>query len=104
MVDPFWPANGVFDAKGQTSGWSGFRAKNQERRTLFAARVAVDQNKIVFVGDSITEGWQTLEQDFAGLPVGVKIVGPYLEDRTTIRFAQLLADAVGGFEPPPGWR
>ena len=39
----------------------------------------------------------------AGLPVGVQIVGPYLEDRTTIRFAQLLADAGGGFERPPGY-
>ena len=39
----------------------------------------------------------------AGLPVGVQIVGPYLEDRTTIRFAQLLAEAAGGFERPPGF-
>ena len=38
-----------------------------------------------------------------GLPVGVQIVGPYLEDRTTIRFAQLLAEAAGGFERPPGF-
>ena len=33
----------------------------------------------------------------AGLPVGVQIVGPYLEDRTTIRFARLIAEAAGGF-------
>ena len=39
----------------------------------------------------------------AGLPVGMQIAGPYLEDRTTIRFAQLLAEAAGGFEAPPGW-
>lgn len=38
-----------------------------------------------------------------GLPVGVQIVGPYLEDRSTIRFAQLLAEAAGGFERPPGY-
>ena len=38
-----------------------------------------------------------------GLPVGVQIVGPYLEDRTTIDFARKLADVVGGFEPPPGY-
>lgn len=36
-----------------------------------------------------------------GLPVGVQIVGPYLEDRTTIDFAARLADVVGGFEAPP---
>jgi lysophospholipase L1-like esterase len=70
-AEPFWPAGGVFSAKGRTSSWSGFRAKNVERRTLFAQHRAQDQNGIVFVGDSITEGWQTLEQDFAGLPVKV---------------------------------
>jgi amidase len=36
-----------------------------------------------------------------GLPVGVQIIGPYLEDHTTIAFARLLGDVIGGFEPPP---
>src|SRR5579862_2336266 len=39
----------------------------------------------------------------AGLPVGVQIVGPYLEDRTCIDFARRLADVAGGYEPPPGY-
>lgn len=39
----------------------------------------------------------------AGLPVGVQIVAPYLEDRTAIDFARRLADVVGGFVPPPGF-
>ena len=38
-----------------------------------------------------------------GLPVGVQIVGPYLEDRTTIHIADLMEDVVGGFAPPPGF-
>ena len=38
-----------------------------------------------------------------GLPVGIQIVGPYLEDRTPIHFAGLLADITGGFQPPPGY-
>jgi amidase len=38
-----------------------------------------------------------------GLPVGVQIVGPYLEDRTTIDFAKKVADVIGGFQPPPGF-
>jgi amidase len=38
-----------------------------------------------------------------GLPVGVQIVGPFLEDRTTIDFARRLADVAGGFERPPGY-
>lgn len=39
----------------------------------------------------------------AGLPVGVQIVGPYLEDRTTIDFAERLAEVIGGFAIPPGY-
>lgn len=70
-AEPFWPAGGVFPGQGRTSSWSGFRAKNLERRTLFAERRAADQDAIVFVGDSITEGWHTLEQDFADLHVKV---------------------------------
>ncbi|RIL05502.1 MAG: amidase [Proteobacteria bacterium] len=38
-----------------------------------------------------------------GLPVGVQIVAPYLEDRTAIRFAERLAEAIGGFVAPPGF-
>jgi amidase len=38
----------------------------------------------------------------AGLPIGVQIVGPYLEDRTTIAFAGMLEREFGGFTPPPG--
>jgi amidase len=38
-----------------------------------------------------------------GLPIGVQIVGPYLEDRTTIAFAALLEREFGGFVPPPGY-
>ncbi len=37
------------------------------------------------------------------LPVGMQIVGPYLEDRTTIDFAERLAREIGGFAPPPGY-
>ena len=37
-----------------------------------------------------------------GLPVGVQIVGPYLEDYTTINVARQLAPLIGGFEAPPG--
>ncbi len=39
----------------------------------------------------------------AGLPVGMQIIAPYLHDRRAIRFAELLAEVVGGFEVPPGF-
>jgi amidase len=38
----------------------------------------------------------------AGLPVGMQVVAPYLEDRTALRFARCLEDLLGGFVPPPG--
>jgi amidase len=38
-----------------------------------------------------------------GLPVGVQVVGPYLEDRTVIDMARHIERAVGPFRPPPGW-
>ncbi|MFK7800918.1 MAG: amidase family protein, partial [Anaerolineae bacterium] len=36
----------------------------------------------------------------AGMPVGVQIVGPYLEDKTTLEFAKLLAEISDGFVAP----
>jgi amidase len=42
-------------------------------------------------------------QTRSGLPVGLQAIGPYLEDRTPIRFAALVAQAFGGFCRPPGY-
>ena len=39
----------------------------------------------------------------AGLPVGMQILGPYLEDLTTIGFAASIAEVLGGFSSPPGF-
>ncbi len=36
-----------------------------------------------------------------GLPVGVQIVAPYLEDRTSIHLAVLMKNLIGGFMSPP---
>jgi len=38
-----------------------------------------------------------------GLPIGLQAIGPYLEDRTSIEFARLVAAEFGGFVPPPGY-
>ncbi|MEB3371966.1 amidase [Saccharopolyspora mangrovi] len=35
-----------------------------------------------------------------GLPVGVQLIGPMFEDRTTLRLAELLEQQLGGFQPP----
>jgi len=39
-----------------------------------------------------------------GLPVGIQIIGPYLEDATPIDFAGKLADIIGEFQPPEGYK
>jgi amidase len=39
----------------------------------------------------------------AGLPLGLQAIGPYLEDRTPLRFVQLIEDQRGGFVAPKGY-
>jgi amidase len=36
-----------------------------------------------------------------GLPAGIQVVGPYLEDRTSIHVARLIAEVCGGYVTPP---
>ena len=42
-------------------------------------------------------------QTRSGLPFGAQVIGPYLEDRTTIGFAGLAEREFGGFRKPPGF-
>ena len=37
------------------------------------------------------------------LPIGLQAIGAEFSDRTTIEFARLLANEIGGFEPPRGY-
>ena len=39
-----------------------------------------------------------------GLPIGVQIIGPWLEDRTQLRLAELIEREFGGFVPPPAFK
>ena len=36
-----------------------------------------------------------------GLPIGMQIIGNYLDDRTAIAFAGLVEREIGSFTPPP---
>jgi amidase len=37
------------------------------------------------------------------LPVGLQVIGPYLEDRTALDVARRVSEIVGGFEAPPAF-
>jgi amidase len=77
-----------------------------------ARRIDVDgksypyQDQLIWPGIATLSGLPAttmpLERTDAGLPIGVQIIGPYLEDRTPIAFAQSIEQAFGGFVPPPG--
>ncbi len=69
--DPYWPANDAFPGVGQPVGKGRFKNWNYQLRAGFAKLREAEQGALVFAGDSITERWRTLAQDFA--PLGVKI-------------------------------
>ncbi|MCF8029249.1 MAG: amidase [Desulfobacteraceae bacterium] len=54
---------------------------------------------VVYLPATVIPAGRTRE----GLPVGMQIVGPYLEDRTPIRAAKLISEVLGGFVPPEGY-
>ncbi len=39
----------------------------------------------------------------SGLPMALQVVGPFLEDRTTLAVARMIERIGGGFVRPPGW-
>lgn len=73
-------------------------------------RIRIDDKDYAYLDQVLWAGVATLpglpatavpiERTDTGLPVGVQIVGPYLEDRTTLAFARLVEREFGGFVPP----
>ncbi len=78
-----------------------------EPRDPFARQLTVNGKRVPYVSLSSWIGMATVAnlpataapigRTPAGLPIGAQIIGPYLEDRTTIEFARLLAGEIGGF-------
>jgi len=64
-------------------------------------------DQLVWPGIATTPGLPAtaipIDRSETGLPIGVQIIGPYLEDRTTLAFAELIEREFGGFVPPPGY-
>ena len=78
----------------------GRQQYHTERRARWQ-RTRTPPSAAVTFGDVITA--IPIDRSETGLPIGVQIVGPYLEDRTTIAFAELIEREFGGFVPPPGY-
>src|SRR5215831_17884476 len=68
----------------------------------FARRIYGDQ--VAWAGVATLPGLPAtavpVELTDTGLPVGVQVVGPYLQDRTTLTFAALVEREFGGFVAP----
>ena len=89
-----------------TQAYPHDHSPEQEKR-----RVNIDGKNYVYPDQLSWPGFATLPglpataipTGFAsdGLPVGVQILGPWLEDRTPIKLAELIEREFGGFVPPP---
>ena len=77
----------------------------------FARKLDIDGTKVPYNDQSVWAGLATLNglpattmpigHAGSGLPIGVQIIGGFLDDRTTIAFAGLVEREFGGFTPPP---
>ncbi|HEY4470517.1 MAG TPA: amidase [Stellaceae bacterium] len=77
----------------------------------FARKLDIDGAQVTYNDQSVWAGpailiglpatTMPIGRSDGGLPIGVQIIGNYLEDRTTIAFAGLIEREFGGFIPPP---
>lgn len=63
------PPSNLFPGDGPVQPGIWFRALWKERRTEWAQSEEQDKGAVVFLGDSITQGWKSLATDFPGLKV-----------------------------------
>jgi len=81
---------------GPIRRYAWFTQKWLDRRTVWAARVAPDQGAVVFLGDSITEGWG---DDLKGAFPGLKIANRGIGGDTTRGMLLRLQDDVLALHP-----
>jgi amidase len=103
---PFKTFDAVICPVMPTPAYPHDQSPDQEQR-----RISIDGKEHVYPDQLAWPGIATLPglpstaipTGFApdGLPVGVQIVGPWLEDRTTLKLAELIEREFGGFKPPP---
>jgi amidase len=89
-------------------------AFSHDHRDMDARRIAIDSKEVPYTDQFMWPSIATLVglpatampigRSAERLPIGMQIIGPYLEDRTTIAFAELAEREFGGFVAPPGFR
>ena len=63
------PPTSLFPSQGPVQPGLWFRQLWKEKRTEWAQSVERDQQALVFLGDSITQGWGTLARDFPTMKI-----------------------------------
>lgn len=66
-----YPTNAavVLPGRGPVSSWKGLPPTWEERHAEWANTAQNDVGAVIFLGDSITQGWKSLAQDFPDLKV-----------------------------------
>jgi amidase len=67
--------------------------------TRYRPEIAPHGNRAVATAVGLPATIAAVGHSEHGLPVGVQIIGGYLDDRTTIAFAGMVEHAFGGFVP-----
>jgi amidase len=77
-------------------------------------QIDIDGSKLPYADQGAWAGIATLNgfpattmpigHDEHGLPIGAQIVGGFLDDRTTLKFAESIEREFGGFTPPPNYK
>lgn len=88
-----------------TTAFPHDQSADQWARTIMIDGVGYDYaDQLVWAGIATTPGLPAtvapVSRSGDGLPIGVQLIGPLFEDRTPIRFAELLEQSFGGFVPP----
>lgn len=88
-------------------------AFQHDHSEMSTRRIAIDDKDVSYSDQPMWAGVATLTGlpatampiglSEGGLPIGMQIVGPFLEDRTPLAFAALVEREFGGFTPPPGY-
>ncbi|HWD18903.1 MAG TPA: GDSL-type esterase/lipase family protein [Verrucomicrobiae bacterium] len=70
-----FPDPATLPGKGPTNVWGGLAKVWAQRHEQWASHVVADHGAVVFLGDSITQGWNSLSNDFPNLKVANRGIG-----------------------------